>query len=153
MPGRGAAVRGRRGFTLFEVVLVLLIFSLATALVAPAVTSGFTEIRLKATARKAVSALHHARNQAMRHRHSYFVEASAHGLKIRSVKSDEPVKEVDLPQGVGISAADNAVIAFYPGGGSSGGSFELSADGKKPWYVIRVEPFTGGVKVESSDHM
>jgi general secretion pathway protein H len=63
---KGTVEDGRRGngFTLIELILVLVIMGLLTALVTPAITS-LTGLKLKAAARKVAAGLRYARSQAV----------------------------------------------------------------------------------------
>lgn len=55
----------RAGFTLLELIVVLFILALATALVAPRFTSSFGQLRLKAAARDVAALCRFARTQAI----------------------------------------------------------------------------------------
>ncbi len=63
---KGTVEDGRRGngFTLIELILVLVIMGLLTALVTPAITS-LTGLKLKTAARKVAAGLRYARSQAV----------------------------------------------------------------------------------------
>lgn len=135
-----------KGFTLLELLLVLVIFSLAVALVSPYVAGGLSSTRLKTTAKKMTAALNYARNRSLRERQNYYVDAQRDSIVI-SAKGGALRKEIAIPEGLSMKTEYNSVIVFYPGGGSNGGVFELGESSKKPVYAIRVEPATGAVTV------
>ncbi len=57
--------RGRRGFTLIELVVVLVIVALGTFLVVPMVEGGFDAREVRRAARQIASTVHHCRNEAL----------------------------------------------------------------------------------------
>lgn len=64
---RGLIPRASYGFTLLELLVVLFIISLTTALVAPAFNRSFGSLRLKAAARDIAALCRFARSQAITH--------------------------------------------------------------------------------------
>ena len=126
--------------------VVIVIFTLSAALIFPSIVSGLSNIGLKSTTRKMASTLRHARNQALRHREVYYAEARGGRLVIRTPRSAIPAMEVELTDYTVTGPKDRAVIAFYPGGGSSGGLFEVKNIKNDSYYEIRVEPSTGRVR-------
>lgn len=134
------------GYTLLELLLVLVIFSLTIALAAPYVSGGLSKTMLKTTAKKTAAALNYARNMSLRERRNYYVEAQRDRVVV-SGKDGSHKKEVAIPAELSMTAAGNHVIVFYPRGGSNGGVFELGETESKPLYAIQVEPATGAVTV------
>ncbi|MBI5236995.1 MAG: prepilin-type N-terminal cleavage/methylation domain-containing protein [Deltaproteobacteria bacterium] len=138
------------GFTLIELLLVLVIFSLSIAIVSPYISSGLTGVTVKSTTKKVVATLKRARVLAMRDRRNYYARFTAKQVVIEPAKGTGPKKEMPIPDDVKIEARDGAVIVFYPGGGSSGGVFEVKGPMDRGNYIIRVEPSTGSVKAYPS---
>lgn len=134
------------GFTLIELLLVLLIFSLSIAVVSPYVSSGLTGVTVKATTKKVAATLKHARVLALRDRRNYYARFTDKQVIIEPLKGAGSKKEMPIPDDVKIEAKDGAVIVFYPGGGSSGGVFEVKGSTDRGNYIILVEPSTGSVK-------
>jgi general secretion pathway protein H len=61
------------GFTLIELVIVLVIMSFVLALAGPAVTRGLSGLTLKTAAKKVAAAMRYARSQAVNHAQPYSV--------------------------------------------------------------------------------
>lgn len=138
------------GFTLIELLLVILILSLSIGLAAPHVSSGLDGVSVKAAAKKAASTLNNARGLAARDRQNYYVRFTEKEVVIEP-SMDTGRTRVALPGGVKIEPVDATVVAFYPGGGSSGGTFEVKGPGDHVSYIIQVEPSTGAVKAYPSN--
>ncbi|OGP13016.1 MAG: hypothetical protein A2052_03910 [Deltaproteobacteria bacterium GWA2_54_12] len=139
------------GFTLIELLLVLVIFSLSIGLVAPHVSSGIDGVSIKASAKKMATALNSARVQSARDRQNYYVRLIEKEVLIEPSRGEGRRIRLSLPEGVKIEPVGGAVVAFYPGGGSSGGTFEVKGTGGHASYIIMVEPSTGAVKAYASN--
>lgn len=147
---RKLAARGSGGFTLLEILLVIVIFSLSIALVSPYVGSGLESFTVKSTAKKVAAALNHARVFALRDRQNYYARFTDDQVVIEASKGSGRKKEMPIPEGVRIEAREGPVVVFYPGGASSGGTFEVKGSREQGGYTIKVEPSAGTVKVYPS---
>lgn len=139
----------KNGYTLLELLLVLAIFSLTVALIAPYVSGGLSSTRLKTSAKKIAAALNYAKNRSLRERQNYYVEAQKDRLVV-SGNDGGVKKEIEIPREIRVTSPSGQVIVFYPRGGSSGGVFELGEGDKRSLYAIRVEPSTGAVSVSEN---
>lgn len=139
-------LKEKDGFTLVEIMVVVVIFTLSAALIFPSIVSGLGSMGLKSTTRKMASSLRQARNQALRHREVYYAEAQGGRLVIRTIRSVTTAMEMELTDYTVTGPGNRTVIAFYPGGGSSGGLFEVKDVKNKSYYEIKVEPSTGRVR-------
>lgn len=142
--------RRREGFTLIELLMVLVIFSLAIGLAAPYVSSGLDGFTIKSTAKRTAAVLNHAKVFAMRDRQNYVARFTEKEVVIESSKGKGQRKEMPFPEDIKIEARDNSVVVFYPGGGSSGGTFEVKGPKDGGRYIIEVEPSTGAVRAYPS---
>ena len=138
------------GFTLIELLLVIVILSLSIGLAAPHVSSGIDGVSVKAVAKKAAATLNNARAMAARDRQNYYVRFTEKEVVIEP-SSNTGRTRVALPGNVKIEPVDATVVAFYPGGGSSGGTFEVKGPGGRASYIIRVEPSTGAARAYPSN--
>ncbi len=82
-----------RGFTLIELILVLVIIGLLTALVTPAITS-LTGLKLKTTARRIAAGLRYARSQAVTTGSDYQVVFNLEKgeVTVESLQEEEPYR-------------------------------------------------------------
>ena len=147
--GRCSPACAQSGFTLFEMLLVLAIFSLAIALVTVKITSGQSGAMAKVTVKKIASSMNYARNQSLRERQNWRVESLPGRIVIYPEKGERAGKEVRLEDGVAIRPLGDSTIVFYPSAGSSGGGFEVSGGGESVLYTVKAEPSTGHVTVRA----
>jgi general secretion pathway protein H len=122
-----------RGFTLLELLVVLVIASLAIGLVGPAFQRLMPGLTLEAESRKLVALLRHARSQAILGGAPVSIsqDAETGGLLLSYREQPYLLPEalsLVLQSGPGRSEGfpGQAQILFYPRGDSSGGSVSLS---------------------------
>ena len=145
-------MRDRRGFTLIELAVALLVLALAAAVVTPPIGRGLEALRVRSEVAGVASFLRAARERAITRRDTLevAVEANGHALVLRardgSASGDAGVRAVRrLPSTVRV-AADPLTApapAFLAHGASTGGAFRLETPGAV--YSVIVEPFTGRV--------
>lgn len=138
VPGSLKRQKGfRGGFTLFEVLVVLFLISISIALVSPSLRSGLAGFRVKAASRMTAAFLRSARSRALTERRQFTVVPLEKALLMKGGEG-KVEKEMNLPDGVRIKAAEGLILDFFPGGNSSGGEIEVT-DGAKNAAVVRVE--------------
>ncbi|HSE92780.1 MAG TPA: GspH/FimT family pseudopilin [Methylomirabilota bacterium] len=137
-----------RGFTLLELVIVLMVLGLAVALVAPAVGRSTATIRTRTEVARFAALLRHAREQAIttRSAHDLIVEPRAH--RVRIVAGDEVRQTRALPADMTVAADPPPALSvrFEPEGTSTGGDFHLAAGPSR--YRVTVDRLTGRVRTE-----
>lgn len=140
-----------RGFTLFELLVVLALLALVAALVPPMLTRGFPATSLKAAAREVAAGLRETRGRAIgRNADATFtVDVEARSYRI----GDEGADRV-LPRALEIAlyTAESELIdggagtiRFFADGSSTGGRVSVSYQERR--YDIVVDWLTGQVKV------
>jgi general secretion pathway protein H len=139
------------GFTLLEIVCVLAMIAMISAIALPAYPRGTSRTRLEAYALEAATLLKSDRNAALRRGARVATELSTVARTMRAGSSGRLLK---LPQDVGFSAvlaetcgarAAGTTIEFFPSGMSCGGTIFLSRLGAG--FEIRVTWLTGGIEV------
>jgi general secretion pathway protein H len=145
-------VSDRRGFTLLELAVVMLVLALAAALAAPSVWRGVEAIQLRAEVTGVASFLRTARERAIARRDALevAVDADGHGLVLRSgggaIESTWRLVTLriaaDPPRG--------PAVAFLAYGASTGGRFRLEAPGPVV-YTVTVEPLSGRVTAQRGE--
>jgi general secretion pathway protein H len=144
-----------RGFSLIELIVVLIILSLSISLVFPSLSRFSKAIELKGTVKKVSAILRHCRSEAVNKGKVYqvLIDSDLRQARVQSLeemgedeKREEKIQKkiYQIPDGIQIN---EALIEFYPNGGSNGGSILFSSQNRKG-YKIEVHFLTGMVKVE-----
>lgn len=164
-----------RGFTLFELLVVMLIVGLATAVVAPRWVAALPGVQLSTAARKTAAVLRYAGNRAAAEQQIFKATVSLWERRVSlyritlptAGRETDPQADTDtlvsayaLPEDVTVASAVNGAgdpepdrlnVFFYPDGANSGGQITLANDRDRR-LVIHVDFITGAVRVsEPSD--
>jgi general secretion pathway protein H len=160
-----------KGFSLIELMVVLILISLSIALVTPSLSRLSRTIELKGAAKKVSTILRYCRSEAVNKRKVYqtLFDSNSREVRVQSMtlkeekdeKKEEKVtqKTYALPEGIRMKEVDNPSsqspsdspsIEFYPNGGSSGGTILLDSE-DRTGYKIKVDFLTGMVKVERAE--
>ena len=142
---------GQHGFTLLEILIVLVIGVLLVALVPPLLSgmSGATELR--GAARQLAAGLRNARNEAVARQQEAVLTLD---LERRRFGVTGDPREIALPESVALKLytaqselLDGTIggIRFFPDGSSTGGSITVS--GPKLAYRVNVDWLTGAVAI------
>lgn len=142
-----------RGFTLIELIMVLLIISLGTSIVFVAVSSGLLTSSDKKFARDFTTMLSRAKTASLgRGRMVSFLidgENRQYCIEGRAWKEIPSTIQVSAE---GLKEKDEGIYAvvFYPDGSSSGGEIDLEYDETGDRTRIKIGKLVGIVDVESS---
>lgn len=142
-----------RGFTLLEMLAVIVLIGIAAAVVSVSVSRGLAGARVRAASTDLATALRYTRTQAIVHARTevFQVDVATHSYRVPG----RP--EVRLPGGMRLavtSAAEDrrgthvAQIRFFPDGSSTGGRVTLKR-GAREWQV-NVAWLTGAVTVATA---
>lgn len=143
----------RRGYTLIETTVVLLVLALAAGLAAPAIGRGLDAIRLRAEVAGVASFLRAARERAIVQRHALEVGIEGDGRTLVLKAGEEDVRAVrHLAPFLHIEAdpREARTVTFFAYGLSTGGRFRLEAPGPVV-YVVTVSPLTGRVSTRRGE--
>ncbi len=148
---RAGSKAGQGGFTLLELLVVLVIAAAGAALILPNLGGGMAALEIRGAARELASALRFARGQAIAERGpaalTLDVEAKRYRLSGRE-------RDYELPSGIDLKLLtgrselldENAGrITFFPDGSATGGRITLSAGRQR--YVVDVNWLTGRVSI------
>ena len=143
------------GFTLLEMVCILAIIAMLTAVLLPNLSRDTSRPRLEAYAVETASLLKADRTAAIRHRVQIATQIDAGARSLRSGSTGQILRVPDdvtfdalLPNRCNERPAFST-ISFFPTGMSCGGTVMLSRLGTS--YEIRVNWLTGGVEIVRSN--
>ena len=143
--------RTERGFTLLELIVVLVIGVILYALILAVPLRGATTSDLKAAARSLASGLRLAQTTAITTRRDSTHTLDMDAREFVTSGDSQPRK---LPDGIDIqlvtaqtevASERKGSIRFYPDGSSTGGRITVSANERK--YLVDVDWLTGRVSI------
>ncbi len=160
----------KRGFSLIELAVVLLIISLSAAVVAPSLSRLSSTVEMKATAKKVSAILRNYRSEAINRGKVYQIQFDSDLNEVRvqpaappeeegeGLRKGEniPLKVYALPKGIHIGEvkvestqypSDFPTLEFYASGGSNGGTITLNSPDREE-YKIEVNFLTGIVTIQ-----
>jgi general secretion pathway protein H len=146
--------KDNRGFSLIELVLVLLLLGVSLAIVVPNIDKGLTDREVRVSALGIAAVARDLRSRALFDgvpqelllnlpQNSYLVAQS------REVHLPPDVKFVSVDGGETMDR-DIKRFYFFPNGSTVGGAIVLAGE-KSVSYLVRLEPLTGKVEVSRGD--
>jgi prepilin-type N-terminal cleavage/methylation domain-containing protein len=161
------------GFTLMELLVVLVIVGLVAAFVVPQVTAPMGGLQLKTASKTIVSAMRYARSQAVSQQQGRVVIFDFEMRKMMVFKGsdlppeyrpdDLPLEKAEmiheLPGKVRIEKAVSPAeiitgglfqVAFFPNGSSTGGEIFITS-GENQGFCIKIDFITGLTSLEVAD--
>ena len=155
--GNEASTQTREGgFSLLELILVLVVMSLVLAMVYPSMSKGKTAFHLRAVGRDVVNALRIARESAVTEQKVMLVlvDAQAQQVTVSDEVGDDPRTyqppsdvKILLWTGTGEERPQGSLaIRFLPNGSSEDAQILVKADSGASLRVI-LDPITGGARI------
>jgi general secretion pathway protein H len=143
------------GFSLFELIVVLMIIAIASGLAAPGIKSGWRAREVRSGTRSLAAVMRGLRERAVRRGVDQELVIDEDGQTYHWTDG----QEATLPGGATITAIrggwrdqDGRVrVIFYPNGGSSGIAMVVGqSDGDSLRFALRVDPMLGSVVIQDA---
>jgi general secretion pathway protein H len=146
--------RRHAGFTLVELLVVMVIIALVLGMVATSMSRSISGAETREAARNIVAGLRYTRTQAIlkKSEQVFSVDVEGHAYSAPGRKT------VKLPDGMDIlpttarsemTSETVGGIRFFPDGGSTGGRIDLNARGRE--YHVNVAWLTGEASLEKQE--
>lgn len=136
---------GNKGFTLFELLIVLFIIGLTGAIVMFSGGRLQEKTKFNTEARKLYLTAKHAREMSIIERRDIMLKIDSESRRYWLDYGDDKRSEMhSIAQAFAISGDD---VIFFPKGNSSGGKIEI-ANGKGQKYEISVDPGLGSTSIK-----
>jgi general secretion pathway protein H len=144
----------KRGFTLIELAVTLLVLGLAAALVAPAIGRGLDNLRTRAELSGFAGFLRAAREQAVTRGEAQEVRVDSESRTLaiwgEGSQSARSSRSFSYLMSIEPDPPTAKTVTFYPQGLSSGGTFHIVAPGDRR-YVVTVDALTGRISARLAD--
>lgn len=156
LPGAGRRMRIERGgFTLVELLVVMVIAALVLGLVATSISRNISGAEMRSAANKLAASLRYTRTRAILDKEEKVFLVDTENQSYLAPKREAVV----LPEGMTIALTTARTeltsesvggIRFYPDGGSTGGYVELDANGRI--YRVNVAWLTGEASIQRDEN-
>ncbi len=148
--------KSSRGFTLLEILVVLVIASLMISLVPPLFSGAVSSTQLKGSARDLAIALRETRSRAIIHNSEQLVYLDLETPRYRIANAkpltlpEDVTMAVEVVTGATVTEKTQHVVRFFPDGSSSGELITLSGGNRV--YHLQLNWLTGSITITEGLH-
>ncbi len=151
----GSKAHSRKGFSLLELIVILVLVALVAGVVMPSFSRGLRGLELETAGRDLITRMRHARSQAISKQKVFRVilqkeeDETVSDYYIFANEFEQEIRKFDLPEGVFVHTEEEEFplrINFYANGRSSGALFTLKPETGRE-MKIWVDPITGFSRV------
>jgi general secretion pathway protein H len=156
LSARSRQLHRARGFTLLEIIAVLLVIAAVVAIAPPFWSSGVSATQHRSAAREVAQMLRYARTEAVAKRTPVAVDFDLEQRTLQ-VPASALKRVAKIPEGIEINLTTTAAetknekqasVRFYPDGGATGGRVTLKV--RERSYLVDIDWLTGRVSIDES---
>ncbi|MFN2426872.1 MAG: prepilin-type N-terminal cleavage/methylation domain-containing protein [Candidatus Binatia bacterium] len=155
---RSRRLPGQRGFTLLEVIVVMVIVGVVAAMVLPSIQAGAKQAAVRRSVRAFISAARQASARAVNTRKptSLVVWPDDGTFGVEGIASRYELPDFaefgEIIGGREAEADDEIRFDFYPTGSSAGGSVEIEfmPSDRRQSYILVLDPLISRVRIEEA---
>jgi prepilin-type N-terminal cleavage/methylation domain-containing protein len=142
----------KRGFTLIELAVTLLVLALAVSVAAPSLARGVDTMRVRAETAGVATFLRAARERAITHNRSCEVRVNPDEgvIELRTGETVLAIRRSAPGVRVTLDPPTSRTVTFLPQGLSSGAQILVEGPGRRA-YLVTVDPLTGRVGTRKLD--
>jgi prepilin-type N-terminal cleavage/methylation domain-containing protein len=142
----------KRGFTLIELAVTLLVLALAVSVAAPSLARGLDTVRVRAETAGIATFLRAARERAVTHNRAYEVRVKPEEgvIELRSGETVLAIRRASPEVRLILDQPASRTITFLAQGLSSGAELRVEGAGRRA-YLVSVDPLTGRVATRRLD--
>ena len=146
--------RRLRGFTLVELLVVLVIAALVLAMVGTSISRNISGAEMRTAARKVAASLRYTRTQAILTKSEQVFLMDTENKTFQAAEKQAEALPEDMSVELNTARSELTSehvggIRFYPDGGSTGGNVRLEANGRI--YQVNVAWLTGEASVQREE--
>jgi general secretion pathway protein H len=150
------AARDERGFTMLEIIAVVLVIAIVATITPPFFSSGVSATKHRAAAREVAQMLRYARTEAVAKRTDVAVDFDLEQRTLQ-IPNASNKRIAQIPEGIEIKLTTTALetknekqasVRFYPDGGATGGRVTLTV--RERSYLVDIDWLTGRVSIEEA---
>ncbi len=157
---RTSSPGSKKGFSLLELMVVLMLVALAAGVVMPSFSTGLRGLEMETAGRDLMTRMRHARSQAIAKQKVFRMilhkdeDETLPDYYVFADEFEQQIRKFVLPEGVSVQTEDEVGfpvrISFYANGRSSGATFSLKRERGREMRIW-VDPITWFSKVLKED--
>ncbi|MFW5972251.1 MAG: pilus assembly FimT family protein [Bacillota bacterium] len=144
LTGNKVFFKSQKGFTLIEILIVLVIMGLSLSIIAPSMANYMESAGVKTQQRKIMNLFNQVRKQAITSNRKQIIEITSNGFKYVSNQEEEHLLEIDFSISY-IDDIEESGIVYFSDGTSNGRILLLENTDSSEQYEMRIDELDGDI--------